>query len=541
MPQTHKMVNADYNWAMNTIRIDDNLPTAQTLTASRVDLILSQPPMRFFRHGWQSWTLTTWLDPSERPLPIRSPQFRAKDEDPLHAFDKNHVSAWVGAVELGDDDILLLGALGLGGRVQLDGTTLIGSYEFGEGGWFITRGSEDEVFQSYASLLAEKFGKTRYEKAPRVWCSWYSLYKWINEHIILNALNSLGDLPFDVFQIDDGWQITHGDWEPTRKFPSGMSDLALHISATGRTAGLWLAPFMVTKLSSIYRDHPDWLLRDEYGRPVPVGITWEGVPYALDTSHPAVLEWLDKLIRKVRGWGYNYLKLDFLYAGAIPGKRYQEIPREVAYRNAMEVMRAAAGDAYILACGAPIIPSLGLCDGIRVGPDVSPYWLNTPLTIWLNNPNDTSTQNSVRTSIHRMWMKSLVNIDPDVMFFRSRHNALKQHEQQLLLDLGTITGFKATSDLPQWMNAQEVKSLREFLESDIEVKKTTRYKYRVDGREVDFSAAIPMHAHRNVPVWIAQNLGFLKIAKHQVLPAILESLKHNHEMGWLFYPLSTSL
>jgi alpha-galactosidase len=541
MPQIHKVVNTHYNRAMNTIRIDDNLTSAQTITASRLDLSLSQPPMRFFRHGWQSWTLTTWLDPSERPLPIRSPQFRAKDEDPLHAFNKNHVSAWVGAVELGDDDILLLGALGLGGRVELDGTTLIGSYEFGEGAWFIARGSEDDVFQSYANLLAEKFGKTRYEKAPRVWCSWYSLYKWINEHIILNALNSLGDLPFDVFQIDDGWQITHGDWEPTRKFPSGMSDLALRISATGRTAGLWLAPFMVTKLSSIYRDHPDWLLRDEHGRPVPVGITWEGVPYALDTSHPAVLEWLDKLIRKVRGWGYNYLKLDFLYAGAIPGKRHQEIPREVAYRNAMEVMRAAAGDAYILACGAPIIPSLGLCDGIRVGPDVSPYWLNTPLTIWLNNPNDTSTQNSVRTSMHRLWLSSLVNIDPDVMFFRSRHNALKLHERQLLQDLGAITGFKATSDLPQWMNEQEVKSLRDFLESDIEVKKTARYKYQVDGREVDFSTAMPMYPHRNVPVWLAQNLGFLKIAKHQVLPAILESLKHNHELYWLFYPLSTSL
>lgn len=541
MPQTYKTVNADYNWGMNTIRIDDNLPGGQTITASRVDLSLPQPPKLFFRHGWQSWTLTTWLDPSEPPLPIRSPQFRAKDEDPLHAFNKNHVSAWVGAVELGDDDILLLGALGLGGRVELDGTTLIGSYEFGEGAWFITRGSEDDVFQSYANLLAEKFGKTRYEKAPRVWCSWYSLYKWINEHIIRNALNSLGDLPFDVFQIDDGWQITHGDWEPTRKFPSGMSDLALRISATGRTAGLWLAPFMVTKLSSIHRDHPDWLLRDEHGRPVPVGITWEGVPYALDTTHPAVLEWLDKLIRKVRGWGYEYLKLDFLYAGSIPGKRYQEIPREVAYRNAMQVIRSAAGDAYILACGAPIIPSLGLCDGIRVGPDVSPYWLNTPLTIWLNNPNDTSTQNSVRTSIHRMWLKSLVNIDPDVMFFRSRHNALKLHERQLLQDLGTITGFKATSDLPQWMTTQEVKSLRDFLESDIDVKKITRYKYQVDGREVDFSAAIPMHAHRNVPVWIAQNLGFLKIARHQVLPAILESLKHNHEMNWLFYPLSTSL
>ena len=320
-----------------------------------------------------------------------------------------------------------------------------------------------------------------------------------------------------------------------------MTELASKIAATGRTPGLWLAPFMVTKLSSVYRDHPDWLLRDEHGRLVPVGITWEGVPYALDVSHPEVLEWLEKLIRKVRGWGYNYLKLDFLYAGALPGKRYRDVQREFAYRHALEIIREAAGDAYVLACGAPILPSIGLCDGIRIGPDVSPFWLNTPLTVWLNNPNDTCTQNSIRTGIHRMWMKPLVNVDPDVMFFRSRYNSLKSDEQQLLLDLGRISGFKATSDLPQWMNAREIESLRDFLESDVEVEKVNRYQYGIGGRIADFNPAIPLHAHRNFPVWLAQNLGFLKVVRRQVLPAILESLKHNHEKGWLLYPLATSL
>ncbi len=515
---------------------------SQIFTASSLSLNLPQPPKRFFRHGWQSWTLTTWLDASEPPFPISSPQFRAKDEDPAYALAKNHVSAWVGAVELGDDDILLIGALDLSGRVELDGTTLTAFYEDEhESQWVLIRGKEDTVFAKYTSLLETKFGKTRFDKAPRVWCSWYSLYKWINEHIITNALHALGDLPFDVFQLDDGWQVTHGDWEPTKKFPSGMAELANKIKATGKTAGLWLAPFMVTKLSSIFRDHPDWLLKDKNGQPVPVGLTWEGVPYALDVSHPEVLAWLDQLIRKVRGWGYEYLKLDFLYAGAIPGKRYQDLPREVAYRNAMQVMREAAGDAYILACGAPVIPSLGLCDGIRVGPDVSPYWLNNALSVWLNNPNDPCTQNSIRTSFHRLWLKPLVNIDPDIMFFRSKFNWLKPHEKQLLLDLGTISGFKATSDLPQWMNRQELDSLHGYLETDVNVCKISRYKYQLNDREVDFSPSMPISEHHNVPVWFAQNLGLLKIARLQVLPAIMESLKHNHKKRWIFYPLATSL
>ena len=397
------------------------------------------------------------------------------------------------------------------------------------------------MFTQYTSLLETKFGKTRFARAPRVWCSWYSLYKWINEHIISHAIRALGDLPFDVFQLDDGWQITHGDWEPANKFPAGMEAMASQIKATGRVAGLWIAPFMVTKLSSIFREHPDWLLKDQHGKPVPVGLTWEGVPYALDVSHPEVLDWVRNLIRKVRGWGYNYLKLDYLYAGAFPGVRYADIPREVAYRNAMQVIREEAGDAYILACGAPVIPTLGLCDGIRIGPDVSPYWLNRYLSVWLNNPNDTSTQNAIRTSVHRLWLKPLVNLDPDVMFLRSRHNALLPHEKQMLLDLGKITGFKATSDLPQWMSRRDLDGLREFLENDEPVRTLSRYRFQIGDRDVDFESAMPIPEHRNIPIWIAQNLGFLKMAKHQAIPAILESFRHHHRKRWVLYPLASNL
>ena len=164
---------------------------AQIVSASALSLSLPQPPKRFFRHGWQSWTLTTWLDPSEPPYPISAPQFRTKDEDPAYAFAKNHVSAWVGAVELAEDDILLVGALELSGRVELDGETIKAFYEDAhEGEWVIMRGAEDDVFSKYTTLLEARFGKTRFERAPRVWCSWYSLYKWINEHIVANALHA---------------------------------------------------------------------------------------------------------------------------------------------------------------------------------------------------------------------------------------------------------------------------------------------------------------------------------------------------------------
>ncbi|HJS20585.1 MAG TPA: hypothetical protein VJ785_17695, partial [Anaerolineales bacterium] len=176
---------------------------SQVINASSLDLSLPQPPKKFYRHGWQSWTLTTWLDPTEPPLPVRAAEFRSKDEDPGFALHKNHISAWVGAVELGEDDILLLGALALGGRVELEGSTLHGFYDGGQDGqWLVARGKEGEVFSKYAAALEPKFGRGRFTKAPRVWCSWYSFYGWVNERIVLKALDDFEDMPFDVFQLD---------------------------------------------------------------------------------------------------------------------------------------------------------------------------------------------------------------------------------------------------------------------------------------------------------------------------------------------------
>jgi alpha-galactosidase len=119
-----------------------------------------------------------------------------------------------------------------------------------------------------------------------------------------------------------------------------------------------------------------------------------------------------------------------------------------------------------------------------------------------------------------------VNIDPDVMYFRSKYNALKPHERQLLEDLGTLTDFKATSDLPVWWKTSEMEKVRGFLEADPTVQKKSRYQFQIDGREVDFSPAIPIPtSSMDFPVWLAKNWGLMKIVWYQVLPAVWESIK----------------
>ncbi len=482
------------------------------LTGPRLAIQLPAVPVCYLYSGWQSWSLTAWVDTHRPVRPMRPSILRPMQTDPVYARETRPHGSWYGAVELTDGQVLFLGALGLESHVMLDGQSLAGWYEVGQNTilsneWFLATGNESEFMARYAGLLGERLGKGRdvstsasgFRSEPyRVWCSWYSLYTEIYETQLLKILSDLGSfdsadgMPFDVFQIDDGWQVGIGDWEPNARFPSGMEGLAARVKETGRIAGLWLAPLLVVPSSSVYHEHRDWLLHDEKGKLVSAGFNWGEPLYALDTTHPGVLDWLAALMKKVRGWGYDYVKLDFLYAGAVPGKRSVDMPRETAYRNGLKVLRAALGEAYLLTCGAPILPSIGLCDGIRLGPDVAGHFTSPRDDVLLMNFAIPGVRNALRTTLNRLWLQPLVHTDPDVVYFRSRQNNLTPEQKSLLQDLAQICNFKATSDIPAWLSELERSALRTYLENRPEVRKTGRTAYQIGDHLVDFGQHIGM-------------------------------------------------
>jgi len=464
------------------------------LKASEIKIELTTTPVKYYRHGWQSWSLTAWTDLS--PLPMQKPAiFHPLQTDAVHANEKNPHGSWLGAVELEDGKILLLGALATDTHVFLVGNQLEGRSEAGEVEWLIAIGEEKTVFDEYVHQLGLRFGRVDKNHIPRVWCSWYSLYTAIDEKILHESFDGLGNLPFDVLQVDDGWQNNIGDWEANEKFPSGMQALAEKIKSTGRRAGLWLAPLLVAKSSRLYREHKDWLLRDEKGRFVSAGFNWGQQLYALDTTHPDVISWLVALMKLVRRWGFDYYKLDFLYAGALKGKRYKDMPREAAYRECLRYMREAMGEgSFFLTCGTPILPALGMCDAIRIGPDVSHEWENYRNETLLQNFATPGTKNAIRTVVHRLWLKPLIHIDPDVEYFESKENSLADEHKQQLQALALICDFKATSDLPQWMTSEEREKVRTFLDAETDSQQISRYVYKLDDRIVDFSSAVELPA-----------------------------------------------
>ncbi len=477
---------------MTMIRFTEIQSASKIVKAKELNIQLPSTPVRYYRHGWQSWSLAAWTDLS--PMPVQMPAiFHPLQVDAQHVHKAYPHGAWLGAVEFEDGNILLLGALTTDAHVHLAENQLSGHGEASDLEWFIVYGQEIVCFEEYAEQLGNRLGKLDKGTAPRVWCSWYSFYHTIDERILHKIFDGLGDLPFDVLQVDDGWQVDIGDWEPNQKFPSGMNALAEKIKSTGRRAGLWLAPLIATKSSRLFKRHMDWFLRDENGRLVSAGFNWGEPLFALDTTHPDVSSWLVALMKHVRGWGFDYLKLDFLYAGALKGKRHKDMPREAAYRESLRVMRDAMGaDAFFLTCGTPIIPAIGLCDAIRIGPDVSHDWEKYRDATLFYNPTTPGTRNGIRTVVHRLWLKPLLHIDPDVAYFESKENSLTQEQKILLQDLAYICDFKATSDLPQWMTDDELSQLRSFLEVNPKVKQVGRYIFQIDDRTVDFTSAVSM-------------------------------------------------
>ena len=521
------------NILLNGLNLTSNITgfrTTQGGVIVNTDLLavdLPGAPLRYLYSGWQSWSLTAWVDTDHPILPLRPKNQQSRIADPLHVNDPRPNGSWYGMVELSGDLVLFMGALELETHVVLENGTLKGLSKIGKVDWFLAYGNETNIMSRYAELLSERLGCSSPKKSPRVWCSWYSLYTEIHEQQLLKILTDLGllgsaqCLPFEVFQIDDGWQQGIGDWEANEKFPSGMENLASSIKASGRIAGLWLTPLLVVPSSSIFREHPDWLVQNEKGALVSAGFNWGEPLYTLDTTHPAVLDWLAKLMKKVRSWGFDYLKLDFLYAGALPGQRYVDMPRELAYRNGLKIIRQALGEAYLLACGAPILPTLGLCDGLRIGPDVAGTWSAWRDDQLLRNYSIPGGRNALRTTFNRLWLQPLVNIDPDVVFFCTRQNNLTNEQKQILQDMAYICKFKATSDIPAWLTETEKSGLREFLVHQPEIQKLGQTTYLIDDREVDFTPYIGMPSLPNA----FDNLAGGVIGELARVPFVMKSLE----------------
>ncbi len=318
----------------------------------------------------------------------------------------------------------------------------------------------ENALREWAHIVANAAPVTPRKPEPMIgWCSWYNLYGYINEENILTHLRGVEkiaraeNLPMCIFQIDDGFTPEMGDWLDVKpQFPRGMKPLLDDIRAAGFVPGLWIAPFMVGNRSRLYREHPDWVVR-ERASDAPL-VQWKFYGefrwhkrseeyYILDTTHPEAFAYLRRVFRTWhREWGCDYFKTDFMFWGAEHGParaRWHNpgLTRIEIWRRVAEMIRQEIGAATWLGCGCPLWASIGLVDGVRIGSDVGVEWhghLSAQSLL-----RDQATRNFAN---HILW-----ETDPDCVLLRDRLHHLSENEiRSLALYAGMTGGVLTTSD-----------------------------------------------------------------------------------------------
>jgi len=436
------------------------------------------PAVRYLKNGWQSWSYTGSrpLDLQGEPAFPSGPWLRglhhatgALPADRAGWHESHLVIAVGGApgpvccvgVEEQGRSFAQLFARREADAIQIEVEWRVDA-ELPPGAEIELESVRIELGDDASALLeayADDYGRNAGARVSRPfvagWCTWYYAFQDVSEDDVLRNLDALvaarDELPVDVVQIDDGYQRAVGDWLATcARFPRGLAALAEAIRSAGFAPGLWTAPFCGVRESDLFAKHPDWWLRAPDGSGELLrGLlhpAWsaDASVYVLDASRPEVLAHLEELFAALAAMGFQYLKLDFLYAlGLQAHSADPTLGRAARLRRGLEAIRAGAGEeSLLLGCGCPFGAAVGIVDAMRIGPDVAPHWLPNP-SVRIPGIEDTlpSTRSALRSSLAHAWMhRRLWSNDPDCLLARGTDTLLSVDERCALAATVAATG-----------------------------------------------------------------------------------------------------
>ena len=315
---------------------------------------------------------------------------------------------------------------------QLDGLRLDPGKSFKSEKIVFLMGRKQETLDKFADLVRKE---NRVGNLPKpikgLCCAYYYQGNYVDERYILDQLQTIDKFPqksgLELIQID-GLPNPWGDWLSTldKLFPSGLDYIVKEINKRGLMAGFWIAPFVASPSSKLFWEHPDWFLKDDDGNYFEARFTspFDFLPplsfRALDPTHPEFQNHLAKVIEKLVGYGFRYIKTDFTYPVCFTTNYHTPMTRARALRTGFEVIKKAAGkDVLIQTCITQISPLIGLTDYCRVGLDIlTPLVKGIPLVNKLVNEYMLR-ENLRNCEARNFWHKKIWINDPDCVVFRS--------------------------------------------------------------------------------------------------------------------------
>lgn len=360
-----------------------------------------------------------------------------------------------------------------------------------------------QALERAAATIAEIYQPPVPARVHSGWCSWYYYYANVAESDILQNLQYIAShrerFPYDVVQIDDGYQQHWGDWLlPGKKFPHDMAYLAEEIKALGFRPGIWVAPMIMTAQSDLFKNHPDWAVKrfednealSQQGWSPPDENPW----IILDGTHPDFLQYIKEVFTVMaHDWGYEYFKLDALSHGAYAGLRHDPARNgDQALRGVIETIREAIGpDKYLLGCTAPFGSVIGLVNGERVSGDVS--------TAFLSADNGCSLEANLPQSIHRSFVHGKWwHNDPDCVLVRSQGTPHNQSLSKKGLSLDEARLFVTVIGMTQGIQMVG-ENMMELEEERMVLLDTIQPLMPAPAKPLDLFSPQPRYLHLKTP------------------------------------------
>lgn len=149
---------------------------------------------------------------------------------------------------------------------------------------------------------------------PVVYNNWEATTFKFNKSKLLALMKEASELGVELFVLDDGWfgernDDSHGlgDWEVNKKkIPGGLKSLSDAASLLNLRFGIWMEPEMVNPQSKCFKDHPDWIIQDQFHQPLE-----SRHQFTLDLSKKEVQDFVfDSVSSVLDSADISYLKWD---------------------------------------------------------------------------------------------------------------------------------------------------------------------------------------------------------------------------------------
>jgi alpha-galactosidase len=207
------------------------------------------------------------------------------------------------------------------------------------------------------------------------WCGWGYEFG-VTPKQMLGTIPKLKELGIHWATLDDGWFNNYGDWQPRQPVFAGtaMQDMVRQFHEQGINVQLWWLPLAAEDgrygyggrkfvTSDVVKEHPDWLVLDQDGKPARMARNLATLCPAL----PEVQAYYKQLTERfIRDWGFDGHKLDNIYTSppCYNPKHHHKSPYDSVYamgdvyKTIFETTRALKPDSVTQSCPCGTPPSL---------------------------------------------------------------------------------------------------------------------------------------------------------------------------------------